>query len=153
MTDMTVEHVGLKRIKSVRLSFDRILFVIFAVTFSTLLISQTAFLFPSIRLAFVNQNLIEGSIMADEEYLYSKGAIELKLLYLGSCPDLRILLNGEDIGNFTENIVRLDVIDGDVIEIDSSEAIGDTSITITPITNNISSEEVAKGRFICHISK
>jgi hypothetical protein len=133
-----------KKEKKIKLGFDRILFLILIISFLSLIISQTFLFVPKLRTTILLQDPAEGTPISQEEYLYNKGTLELKLLYLKDCPGLKILVNGDEVYNFIDNIIKLDIKDGDVLEIDRSDVIGDISITVTALTNNISSQYIEK---------
>ena len=94
-----------KKTKNPRFGFERILFFSFIVLFTALVLVQTAMMNPSIRTFLVNDTGLEGSPLEFEEYLYSEGEVSIALYGEDSNEDLKLLLNGDEVAVFSNNIV------------------------------------------------
>jgi hypothetical protein len=105
---------------------------------------QAALLNPAVRSLITLQESIEGAPLGAEEYLYNSGTIEMELLDEDSIPALKILINGEEKACFDTKNIQLDVIDGDVIEIDGSAVSDNVKIAISSVSTNINKEYVGK---------
>ena len=125
-------------------NFERFLFKSFLVVFVLLLGVQAALLNPDIRSSITMQESIEGQPLGAEEYLYNAGTIEIELLEENSIPALKILVNGEEKACFDVKNVLVDVIEGDVIEIDGSGVSDKVNIAISSVSTNIDKEYIGK---------
>jgi hypothetical protein len=84
------------------------------------LIFQAVLLIPGFRDAFIWQDEMEGAPLEREAYLFNKAKIQIKLSGDVRDENVKVLLNGDEVADFWENRVLLDIIDGDVIEIDGT---------------------------------
>lgn len=119
---------------------ERILFNSFLAVFVILLGVQAALLNPSFRSALTVDEDLQGSPLGTEEYLYNEGSIEISLDNLESNSAVRVLVNGEERAVFESSAVRIKVVEGDVVEIDASEANGSVQVTISAISANFDRE-------------
>ncbi|MCX7709609.1 MAG: hypothetical protein N2484_07130 [Clostridia bacterium] len=135
-----------KRIKSriVHLSFERVLFLLFIATFTLLVIVQAAMTNPTVRTFLTADNEMAGTPLGVEEFLYEEGSISLKLVSEESDPDLRVLINGDEVAAFNENIVNISVKDGDVVEIDGSSSFKEAKVEIVSKSENIATDCIGK---------
>jgi hypothetical protein len=125
-------------------NFERFLFKAFLIVFVLLLGVQAALLNPAIKSSITKQESIEGAPLGVEEYLYNFGTIEMELLDEDSIPALKILVNGEEKACFDTKNIRLDVIEGDIIEIDGSAVNDNVKVAISSVSTNINKEYVGK---------
>lgn len=124
-----------KKIFSVYI-FEKFLFFTFVIVFLSLVIVQAAMMNPKLRAVFVNENSLEGNLLKDEEYLYKRGEIFISLKSENTNKKVKVLLNGEKVASFVSNVVKINVKDGDVVEIDSTMA-GDAEVEIISASSNI----------------
>ena len=117
---------------------ERFLTLLLVFTFTVLIIAQTALIGPDIRTSTGETIGREGKPLGLEEYLYSEGKIGLELS--GPVPDegIKILVNGDEVADFGRNFVSITVRDGDIIEIDGSDAMVDAEVSIVTRSENIS---------------
>jgi hypothetical protein len=88
----------------------------FAVFF-LLIAVQAAMMHPDIKSAFFYEQ-IEGSPLSAEVCFFNSCKIELMLTNLSKCPDMKVLVNGEQKDSFECRTVSLDLKDGDVVQLD-----------------------------------
>jgi len=135
---------GKKEGKGIHISVEKILFLAFIAVFSVMLIVQAAMVRPDVR-AFLNIDQgLEGTALGAEEYLYKEGDLGLELLDSEGNPDLRVMVNGDEVAAFTNKNLTLKVKDGDVVEIDGSSVQDGAEVEIASKSDNINSECVGK---------
>lgn len=120
--------------------FENILFSTCILCFVVLIVVQLILAVPSFRsfLHLTDKSL--GLPLNGDEYLYNQGQITLSLVGEEPDPNLRILINGDVVGQFDSNEVVLNVKDEDVIELDGSENASGHIVQVDAITTNISSK-------------
>lgn len=122
------------------LNLERFLFNAFLAVFVILLGVQAALLNPAIRSAVTVEEGLEGSPLGTEEYLYNEGSMEIRLENVESNSAVRVLVNGEERAVFESYSVIINVIEGDVVEIDASEATGSVEVTVSAMSGNFDQE-------------
>ncbi len=127
-----------------RLSFERLLFILFILTFSLLIIIQTALINPSTRTFLTSDSELEGTPMGVEEFFYEEGSVSLSLLGEEPNPELKVLVNGEAVAAFDEMLISVDVKDGDVVEIDGSSSGTGAGVEVVSKSDNIKTQCVGK---------
>lgn len=127
-----------------KINIERTIFLLFFISFAALLLVQAVMLHPSVRASLIVQEVLEGTPLGSEEALYNEGTVVLKLK--GSSPnkDIKVLINGKEAAEFTESKLQLQIIDGDVIEIDGSAFRREIDVTIHSCSDNISPEYLGK---------
>ncbi|HHW32419.1 MAG TPA: hypothetical protein GXX20_12255 [Clostridiaceae bacterium] len=123
--------------KRSEINIEKILFLIFSVSFALMVVVQAALLNQDVRIFLDVDAGLEGTPLEAEEYLYKDGIVVLKLLSQDTCPDLKILVNGTEIARFTENELIITVKDGDVIEADGSQVPYSLEVGIKSTSSNI----------------
>lgn len=121
-------------------NIERFLFNAFLAVFVILLGVQAALLNPAIRTAVTVEEGLEGLPLGTEEYLYNQGSMEIRLENAESNPSVKVLVNGEERADFDTYSVILNVIEGDVVEIDASEAAGSVEVTVSALSGNFDQE-------------
>lgn len=119
---------------------ERLLFNSFLAVFVILLGVQAALLNPSFRAVLTMDENLQGSPLGTEEFLYNEGSIEISLVNLESNSDVRVLVNGEERAVFDSSSITVNVVEGDVVEIDASEATGSVEVKISAISANFDRE-------------
>jgi len=122
------------------MGFERMLFMLFILTFSVLIIVQAALMNPSVKTSLSMNDELEGKPLGIEEVLYNEGTIRLCLLNNESNSGVKVLINGEEAGRFSENTLDITVKDGDVVEIDGSNSLEEFEVAVLPVSDNISAE-------------
>ena len=126
------------------LTFERVIFFAFIAAFTLLVVVQAALISPSVK-TFVNESEeFDGTPLGIEEYLYQEGEIRLKLLKGDPDGSVKILLNGDEAAVFNSQTQNLTVKDGDIVEIDGSEAENDVEVAIVGRSDNIVNDSVNK---------
>ena len=128
----------------VNFGVEKILFFAFVCVFIALVFVQGTLMNPSMRTFLVNDKGIDGWALAKEEYLYKEGQISIALLESENNQDVKILVNGDEVAAFDENLVTLSVKDGDVIEVDGSLMESETEVEIISASDNVAGIEVGK---------
>lgn len=116
--------------------FDRLLIGFSFTVFFILIAVQAAMIHPGIKSVFFYEK-IEGSPLSSEVYLYVPCKMELQLVNMGQCPDLKVLVNGEEEGFFTGKTVLLDLKDGDVVQLDGCNVPVQAQVQISAVSQNI----------------
>jgi hypothetical protein len=135
-----------KKISKARktINFERLMFKVFIAVFVVLLGVQAALMNPAIRSAVTVRNSMEGSPLGQEEYLYLEGSMELQLIGEENNPNLKVLVNGEEMACFDQGVVEIAVADGDIVELDGSEIANTAKVTVTSVSTNMEGDY--KGR-------
>ncbi|MCX7843166.1 MAG: hypothetical protein N2489_08850 [Clostridia bacterium] len=133
-----------KRYNNERMNFERILFILFIISFSLLVIVQAALTNPTVRTFLTSDNEFQGTPMGVEEYFYDEGTISLRLVNAVYDENLKILVNGEIAAVFAQNVINLEVKDGDIVEIDGSSTQAEGEVEVVSKSDNIVSECVGK---------
>lgn len=128
------------------INVEKLLFTTFFLFFSLLVITQTMLTISGSREGLSANSAIEGVPLGKEEFLYKEGEITLELLseYKTYGDKIKVLLNGEEIGNFTYRLLTLKVKDGDIIEIDSTSVIDRIYITHRKASLNVINVDLGK---------
>ncbi len=121
-------------------NFDQVLFVLCVTVFFILILVQTALISPTVKDFLEAQNEYEGRPLGTEEYLYSEGALALRLNGEQPNEKIKVLVNGDTVAAFSANTVAIRVRDGDVVEIDASEDMDEHEIEIVSQSDNIITE-------------
>lgn len=127
-----------------RFNIERFLFLAFIVTFIIMLAAQAALTNPSIRTFLTAESEFEGTPLGVEEFLYHEGEIGLELISADKNPNLKILVNGDDIEVFTAKVMIIPVKDGDVVEIDGSGIKGNAEVAVISKSDNVLEECIGK---------
>ena len=62
---------------------------------------------------------------------------ELKLDGMAGRPELKVLVNGAEAGNFSNGAVLLELKEGDVVELDASGLLVHTEVQISAVSRNL----------------
>jgi hypothetical protein len=124
--------------------FEKLLFTAFIVCFIALIAVQITLSSPALRPLVSVDGRYEGNPLKTEEYLYDVGEVTIKLVKPEPENNIGILLNGEEAAVFSGNEVTLEVLDGDVIEIDASAAKSEIEVRITNVSDNLSRKYIGK---------
>lgn len=116
--------------------FDRLLIGFCFTVFFILISVQAAMVHPGIKSVFFYEQ-IEGSPLSSEVYLYEPCKMELRLVNMGQCPDLKVLVNGEEEDFFIGKTVLLDLKDGDVVQLDGCNVPVQAQVQISAVSQNI----------------
>lgn len=127
-----------------KLTFERFLFIMFILSFSLLIIAQAALMNPSIRTFLTSDNEFQGTPMGVEEYFYKEGTLTFMMRGNQVDGDVKILVNGDEVAAFSKYIVSIEVKDGDVIEIDGSNASAASEVEVVAKSPNIKSDCIGK---------
>lgn len=130
--------------KFINFGFEKILFFTFVCLFIALVFVQGTLLNPSLRGRLVKDEGVNGRPIGSEEYLYNEGEISIALLASESNEDLKLLVNGDEVAVFNQNLITISVKDGDVVEIDASSTDYEAELEIISASENISGVEVGK---------
>ncbi|QNU65320.1 hypothetical protein EHE19_010240 [Ruminiclostridium herbifermentans] len=119
---------------------EDLLFGTCIVSFLILVSIQAALLIPSVRDTFNLGDKSIGEPLSKDNYLYKQGQITLKMIGNEPDPTVKILVNGETVAIFENLIMKVNVNDGDVIEIDGSHSLIGHIVMVDSVSENISSE-------------
>lgn len=143
---MTDKYENVKRYGHLKygFGFEKILSTAFILLFICLLASQTLLFIPKLRNIILSDENREGTPVAREEFLYKSGTIVLRLIGLDNCTSLKVLVNGEEKGQFAGNSFLLDLVKGDLVEIDASQMVESIELEITSIHGIIPADYLGK---------
>lgn len=127
----------------INFGFEKVLFFAFVCIFIAIIFVQATLLSP-ISTFLVKDEGFDGRPLASEEYLYKEGEISIALLESENNEDLKLLVNGDEVAVFSQNLITLSVKDGDVIEVDGSLTDNETEVEIISASENVAGIEVGK---------
>lgn len=125
--------------RSYGMNFERFLYLCFILTFALLLVVQAALATPAAR-TFLALDDSSGVPLGYEEYLYDEGELVLELLSEHENEYVKVLVNGNEAAVFASNTATIPVRDGDLVEIDASEAMGEIEVLVAAKSPNITTD-------------
>lgn len=117
--------------------FENILFSTCILCFVVLIIVQVVLVVPSFRSALNITDKSIGLPLNGDEYLYDQGQITIKMMGEEPDPSVRVLINGDNVTQFDNTEMTLNVRDGDVVEIDGSQSFAGHIVRVESTTTNI----------------
>lgn len=117
-------------------SMERILMSLFIIVFTLFIGIQAALTDAGMRGLFVREAM-EGEPLGDEVFLFKKCRMELELVGMSACPELKVLVNGTEKGDFRYDKVLLELKEGDVVELDASRLLINVQIRISAVSRNL----------------
>jgi hypothetical protein len=121
-------------------SIERFLTTAFLTAFVIMILAQAALMSPVVRAFLSVDNELEGRPLGLEEYLYSEGFIVLEIIGSDSKGDVKVLVNGIETERFSESRLMITVREGDIIEIDGTDAKQDVEVRIAEKSENVSQQ-------------
>jgi len=128
--------IGKEKIKSFFDRFDRLLINAFFAAFVILVVVQAFNLWFRVSMPDPGSSFYEGEPLTQEVYLYTPCKMELKLTNIDSCPELKVLVNGEEYARFYDKTVLLELKEGDVVELDASEILVIAEVQVSGVSEN-----------------
>lgn len=122
---------------------ERILFTVFILLFTLVIYSQVSLIRPESASLAVAHDSFEGTPLGIEEYLYSSGCIELRLMSGEQDPELVVLVNGEKAAVFEGKDVKLEVVAGDIVEIDGSNTF-ESEVALCAVSENLERNNIGE---------
>jgi len=119
--------------------FEWLMFKALFVAFIMLIASQAALANLSIRSSVSDNYYIEGEPLCSEAYLFIPCKMELKLINVETCPNLKVLVNGVNTATFNNNRILLELKEGDVVELDGSSVLTLPVVQISAVSENLGS--------------
>lgn len=110
----------------------------FLISFIILIIAQGVLLKPLSRQPVHEKEFFQGEPLLREAYLYKHCKMELKLKNIDTCPELKVLVNGDEYTEFSNKTILLNLKSGDVVELDASNVLVLATIQISGVSENIS---------------
>jgi hypothetical protein len=124
-----ISNVPAERIESILKGACLVFFIL-------LVISQAMMTIPSFR-AYSGREVLEGTALGSEAYLFGTCKMELKLSNMEYCPELKVLVNGEEAGAFWEDTIMLELKEGDVVELDASKLLVKAEVRVTAVSSSL----------------
>lgn len=129
---------GQKNEKPIGRGYDSFLLKAGIAVLILMIAAQAAMVDPLVRTLVFYENY-EGEPLGKEAYLFTPCKMELKLINMEKCPDLKVLVNGVERYSFEESEIVLDIKNGDVIELDAGKVLVLTKVRINAVSRNIES--------------
>jgi hypothetical protein len=117
MSDGTV-----RKRKKKRAVFEKTLYISLFITLGVLLAVQVFQLSSQFQPLYAWSDKSEGEPLGAEEYLFEKVYLRVSLKNGEVNENIKILVNGDVVSNFSKNSVNLELLAGDIIELDTSES-------------------------------
>lgn len=102
-----------------------------------LVISQIGLTHETTRAFFTDIEYYEGVDINDIEAVFRDGEIALQLIGIEPTEDIKVLLNGFQAYDFTEQTLRLKVRNNCLIEVDGTKVKTPFSVKIVEVSDNI----------------
>lgn len=115
---------------------ERMLFTVFIGLLTITVFSQISYFRPNALKLPVAEDAFVGAPLGAEEYLYISGTVELRLMNADSNPDLIVLVNGDKAAQFDSKDVKLEVSEGDIIEIDGSN-VNEAEVAVCAVSDKL----------------
>jgi len=130
----------------ISVNVEKILFITFFIFFSSLVITQIVLIATGLEKGLSTNSAIEGLPLKKEEFLYKEGELVLELLseYKGQGHDVKILVNGEEVDDFSFRKVSLKIKNGDVVEIDATNISNNIDVMIKSKSSNVIIDDLSK---------
>ncbi len=122
------------------MDIEKLLLVSLLVTFIILIVVQGALLDPAVRTFLSIDEQLEGTPLADEEFLYSEGILYLEVTDAREHHNLKVLVNGDEVARFDRARLQVTVRNGDVVEIDGSDVYETVEVAVASGSENVSPE-------------
>lgn len=141
MKTIISKQTGDKRLKREKKAWkcdgiEKILRNIFIVVFVTFIAVQAVLTNDGTRDLLV-RDALDGVPLGDEAFLFETCRMELKLDGMAGRPELKVLVNGAEAGNFSNGAVLLELKEGDVVELDASGLLVHTEVQISAVSRNL----------------
>ena len=83
------------------------------------------------------RDALDGEPLGNETFLFETCKMELKLDGMSEIPELKVLVNGTEAGDFRNGSVLLELKEGDVVELDASGLLVHTEVKISAVSRNL----------------
>lgn len=123
--------------KSGRINYERILFTAVIVAFSILVLAQAALMNNTARTFISDTARYEGIPLEGQNALFEEGKLVLELTDDIDGSVLKVLVNGDETGNFSSRVLELTVKNDDVVEIQNPVKSTVLKIKIDNASDNI----------------
>lgn len=118
---------------------EKYLIILVFVFFISLIIMQIGLVSDTIRPYLSDIEVFEGRHISEVDSLIKEGTITLELVDMSSEKDIKILVNGITISDFSTKYVDVIVTNNSVVEIDASKVKSPVRVRITSKSSNIKS--------------
>lgn len=119
------------------IAWERRMHAAFFVIFLVLIMVQAAIFIPSTKPAVIDNEALMGEPIGKEEFLYKEGAMVLTLVNFENYPALKVLVNGVEKASFLGKTVNINVLDGDVVELDGSGTNASSTVKVSSTSPNL----------------
>jgi hypothetical protein len=135
---------GQKKSRRFKFDMEKALVISFVVVMVIMICVQAILATPHLRTLIVRDIEFEGTPVSAQEYLYKEGEITLELMNKSLDQGLKVLKNGDEAADFSNNNVILTVKEGDVIEIDGTDSLGESVVSVKSCSENIDMSCIGK---------
>ncbi len=115
-----------------------------ALLFAALIISQLLLMNPTVKTFMSRTDKLEGKSIAESQLFIKKGEIEISTENDSSLRFLVFYINGDKAAATASKSIRLQVKDGDVIEVSGSEYSDTVILKVTSVSEDIIVPELGK---------
>jgi len=115
---------------------EAILKAAFLAAFALLITVQVILTLPGARNS-INKEAVDGEPLGKQVYLVEPCKMELRLVNMEYCPELKVLVNGDEADAFSTDTVLLELSDGDVVELDASKMLLSARVQVSAVSRNI----------------
>jgi len=138
--------------------FAKAMIYILFIVATVLLMAQIGMVSNNIRPYLTHIDVFEGSVINEIDSLIKEGEIKIQLINMKSDSDIKILVNGIEVSDFSQNTRDIVVRNNSVVEIDGSNLKTPTKVRVVSqsenILNEITNDEVITNsniRILCRI--
>ena len=111
---------------------------------AALILTQVFLMNQNVKTVISRTDRLEGKSIADSQLFIKKGEIEISIENFSALKSLDFFVNGERIPAAAGRSVKLQVKDGDVIEVSGAEFSDVAVLKVTSLSDNITVPELGK---------
>jgi hypothetical protein len=130
--------------------FEKILFLILLINIGILIMIQIAHTVPQSENILISGDNTDGAILGKVEYLFKKGYMVLKVDDMTDTEKLKILINGDETAFFDSSTIKIDIMNGDVVEIDNNLKDKKIKVSVIMKSNNVLNDCLNTSMLIKH---
>lgn len=116
-----------------------IIYIAFIITF-ILFTAQIGMISDYFRPFLSHIDVFEGQSIKEVDSLIKQGTISLQLTNMSTDKDIKILVNGIEVSDFSNNIQDITVFHNSIVEIDGSTLMSPVKVRVINKSKNIKSE-------------
>lgn len=111
---------------------------------ATLILSQILMMNQTVKATISRTDRLEGKSVADSQLFIKKGEVEISIENYSALKPLTFYVNGDSVATPAGRTIKLQVKDGDVIEVSGADYNDMAILKVTTVSDNITVPELGK---------